>query len=117
VRFILRFRKESKRATNASKIIIDKRETKNNAKEARETRVEAKRTKINAKASAKANARATTIATTTTTIIANKKQLLRLHKQFACMYINFVFKITSILSSYLLLFDNLRDYANNALYN
>jgi len=113
VHFILRSRKESKKATNANKITIDKREAKNNARETKETKVEAKKTKANIEA----NARATTIATTTTTIAINKKQLLRMRERFACTHVSFVLKITSMLLSYLLLFNNSQRYASNTLYN
>jgi len=108
MRFILRLKRKSKKATSANKITINKREIKDNARKAKKT-----------KASAKANAKAKAIITTITTIIiaTNKKQLLKLHNQFAYMYVNLVFEITSILLSCLLLFNNLREYANNALYN
>jgi len=60
MRFILRFKKKSKKATNANKIIINKREAKDNARKAKKIRVEARRTRVDAKANVKANARATT---------------------------------------------------------
>jgi len=114
MRFILRFKRELKRATNASKIIIDKREVKNKVKKTKKTKAKAKRTKTNTKVNVKTNARATTIITTTTTTTTNKK---RLSEQFACTYINLVFKTTLMLLSYLLLFNNSRKCANNALYS
>jgi len=117
VRFILRFRRKSRKATNASKIIIDEREAKNNAKEIKETRVKAKKTKASTKANAKANARATTIVATIATTIIDKKRLSKLREQFVCIYINLVLEITSIILSCLLLFNNLRKYVSNILYN
>jgi len=113
MRFKLRFKRRLRKATNASKITINKREARNNAKEAKEIKVKARRTKT----SAKANARATTITTTTTIIIINKKRSSKLCKQFACTYISFVLETTLMLLSYLLLFNNSREYINNALYN
>ena len=112
IRSILRFKRKLRKATSASKIIINKREAKDDAREARETKVEAKKTKANIEASAKANARATTTTTTT-----NKKQLLKLRERFACTYVNLVLEIALILLSYLLLFNNLRKCASNTLYN
>jgi len=107
VRSILRFKKELRRATNASKIIINKREAKNNAKETKEIRVKARRTRVDTKVNARASAKATTTITTTTTIIiTNKKQLLRLREQFAYTHISLVLETTLILLSYLLLFNN-----------
>jgi len=117
----LRSRKELKRATNASKIIINEKEARNNTKERRKIKVKVRKTKASTKASAKANARATIIIVTTiittTTIIIDKKRLLKSHKQFACTYVNLVFEIVSILLNYLLLFNNSREYASNTLYN
>jgi len=112
--FILRFKKELRRATNASKIIINKKEAKDNAKEAKEIEVETKRTKASTKASARANAKATT---TTTTITINRKQLSKLRKQFVYTHLSLVLEIASILSSYLLLFNNSRECASNTLYS
>jgi len=103
--FILRFKRKSKRATNASKIIIDEREAKNNAREA-------KRTKVDARVDAKA-----TTTTTIATIATNKKQLLKLRKQFACTHISLVFEIASILLNCLLLFNNSQKCINNTLYS
>jgi len=117
VHFILRFKRRSKRATNASKLIINKREARDNIKEARKTKVKTRKTKASTRASAKANAKATITTTTTTTITINKKQLSKLRKQFAYIYVNLVFKITLILLSYLLLFNNLRECASNTLYS
>jgi len=113
IRFILQSKKESRRATNASKIIIDKREAKDNARETRKIEVETRSTKSNART----NAKATIIVATTTITIVDKKQLSKLHKQFACTYISFALEIASILLSCLLLFDNLQEYANNTLYS
>jgi len=113
----LQFKRKSKRATSANKIIIDKKEVKNDAKEARKIEVEAKRIKLDAKLDAKANAKATTTTTTITITITNKKQLLRLREQFVCTYVNLVFEIISILLSCLLLFDNLQKYTSNTLYS
>jgi len=115
--FILQSKRELRRATNANKIIIDKREAKDNAREAREIEVKARRTKANTKANARANAKATTIATITTTIAIHKKQLSKLRKRFACTYVSLVLKIASMLLSCLLLFNNSRKYINNTLYN
>jgi len=115
--FILRFKKELRRATNASKIIINKKEAKDNAKEAREIEVETKRTKASTKASARANAKATTTIATTTTTTINRKQLSKLRKQFVYTHISLVLEIASILSSYLLLFNNSRECASNTLYS
>jgi len=117
VRFILQFKRKSKRATNTSKIIIDKRKARDNAKEAREIKVKAKITKVNTKANARASARATTTIATITTIIANKKQLSKLCERFACTHVSLVFEIVLILLSCLLLFNNLRECASNALYS
>jgi len=102
IRSILRFKRKLRKATSASKIIINKREAKDDAR----------KTKANIEASAKANARATTTTTTT-----NKKQLLKLRERFACTYVNLVLEIALILLSYLLLFNNLRKCASNTLYN
>jgi len=116
VRFILRFKRKSRRATSASKTTINKREAKSNAREAKETKVEAKRTKVDTKANAKANARVTTIATTTTTT-TNKKQLSKLRRQFVYTYINLVLETILMLLSCLLLFNNSQEYINNTLYS
>jgi len=119
IRFILRFEKESKKATNANKIIIDKREAKDNAREAKETKIKAKKIEANIKANAEIDAKAIAIAiaTTTTTTTIDRKRLLKLRKQFACTYVNLVLEIASMLSNYLLLFNNSREYINNTLYN
>jgi len=114
VHFILRLEKELRRATSASKITINKRKTRDNAREARETKVETRKIETSTKTNAKVNTKATTTTTTTTT---NKKQLSKLCKQFICTYVSFVFEITLILLSCLLLFNNLREYTNNTLYN
>jgi len=120
MRFILRFKRKLKKATNANKIIINKREARDDAKEVRETKVEARKieanTRANARVDAKVNERAITT-TTTTTIIINRKQLSRLRKQFACTYISFVLETTLILLSCLLLFNNSRECVSNALYS
>jgi len=113
MRFILRFRKESKKTTNASKITIDRKEAKNDIKETKETRVKVRKTK----ASTRVNARATTTIVTTTTTITNKKRSSKLRERFICIYISFVFETTSILLSYLLLFNNSRECASNTLYS
>jgi len=113
MRFILRFRKELRKATSANKIIIDKKEIRDNAREAREIEVETRKTK----ASIEVDARATTIATTTTITITNKKRELKLRKQLVCTHVNFVLEITLILLSCLLLFNNLREYIDNTLYS
>jgi len=113
MRFILRLQKESRKATNANKITINKREAKNDAKEAKETKVKTKKTKTNIKASARVDAKAITIATTTTIITTNKKQSSKLCKRFACTHVSLVFEIASILLNCLLLFDNSRECANN----
>jgi len=105
------FYPQIKSNNNVNKIIIDKREAKDNIREARETKVKARRTRVDAKA----NAKATTTTTTTTTI--NRKQLSKLRKQFVCTHVNLVFKIMLILLGCLLLFNNLQECANNALYN
>jgi len=114
----LRLEKELRRATSASKITINKtinkRKTRDNAREARETKVETRKIETNTKTNAKANTKATTTITKTTT---NKKQLSKLCKQFICTHVSFVFEITLILLSCLLLFNNLREYTNNTLYN
>jgi len=115
VRSILRFRKELKKATNASKIIINEKEAKDDAREARETKTKARRTKTNTKANAKATIIATTTTTTTTTI--NKKQLSKSRKQFICTHVNLVLEIALILLSCLLLFNNSREYTSNTLYS
>jgi len=111
MRFILRSKKKSRKITNANKITIGEKKAKDNAKETRETKIETKRTK----ASAKANVEATTTTTTIATTTKNKKQLSKLHKQFVCTYVSFVLETTLKLLSYLLLFDNLRECANNTL--
>jgi len=117
MRFILRLRKELRRATNANKIIINKREAKDDTREARKARIETRRTKVNTKASARASVEATTTIAITTTITINKKQLLRLRKRFVCTHVNFVLETISILLNCLLLFTNSREYASNTLYN
>jgi len=114
VRSILRFRKELKKATNASKIIINEKEAKDDAREARETKTKARRTKTNTKANAKATI---IVTTTTTTTTINKKQLLKLRKQFICTHVNLVLEIALILLSCLLLFNNSREYTSNTLYS
>jgi len=70
MRSILQSRRELRRATNASKIIIDERDARNKAKEAKD-KIKTKVIKANTRVDARA------IVTTTTTII-DKKQLLRL---------------------------------------
>jgi len=95
IHFILQFKKES-------------RDTKNKARDARDEASEAKN-----KAKIEANARAiatTTIATT------NRRRLLKSREQFVCTHVSFVLETTLILLSYLLLFDNLQECANNTLY-
>jgi len=116
VHFILRLKKKLRKATNISKIIISKREARDDAREARKTRVKTRRIKVDTKASAKASAKATTTTITTTTT-TNKKQLLKLYKQFACTHVSLVLEIALILLSCLLLFNNLRKYASNTLYS
>jgi len=113
----LQFKKESRRATSASKTIINKKEARDNAKEAKEIEVEAKRIKVDTKVDAKASAKATIIAITIATTIVDTKRLLKSRERFACIYINFVLETTSILLSCLLLFNNSRKYTNNALYS
>jgi len=115
MRFILRSKRELRKTTNASKIIIDKKEARDDAREARETKVETKKIETSTKASAKANAKATI--TTTTTTIANKKQLSKSCERFAYTYVSFVLEIASMLLSYLLLFNNSRKCASNTLYS
>jgi len=100
VRSISRLKNELRRTKNANKITTNKREVK----KARETTIEAKTTRRSTKIDVEANA---IIATTTTTITTNKKRSLRLCKQFVYIYISFALKTTSILLSYLLLFNNL----------
>jgi len=117
MRSILRFKKESKRTTNASKIIINKKEAKDNTKEAKKSKIKIKKIRASTKASARANAKATTTIATIATIITNKKQLSKLYQQFACTHVSLVLETTLMLSSYLLLFNNLREYASNTLYN
>ncbi len=107
---ILRLKSKSKKAKSANKITTNKRETKKAKKakiKARKIKIKAKTIETNIKANAKANAKATT---TIATITIDKKCLLKLRKQFVCIYINFIFKTTLILLSCLLLFNNLQKY-------
>jgi len=113
IRFILQFKRKSKRATNASKTIINKKKAKDNAKKAKKTKTKTRKTKASAKASVEATTTIATITITTT----NKKQLSKLCEQFACTHVNLVFEIVLILLSYLLLFNNLRKYTSNTLYS
>jgi len=113
VRFILQFRKESKKATSANKIITSERKAKDNAREAREIKAKARKTKVDTRV----DARATTIIATIIAITTNRKQLLKLRKRFVCTHVSLVFEIASILLSCLLLFNNSREYISNALYN
>jgi len=117
MRSILQFEKRLRKTTSANKIITSEREARNNARETRKTKIEAKKTKANTKVDARASAKVTITTTTTTTITTNRKQLSKLRKQFACTYVSLVFEITSILLSYLLLFNNLRECASNTLYS
>jgi len=117
VRFILRFKRRSKRATNANKIIINKRKVRDNTREAREIEVKARKIEANIEIDAKVDAKTTTTITTTITTTTNKKQLLKLCEQFACTHVNFVFETILILLSCLLLFNNLQKYTSNTLYN
>ncbi len=92
---------------NINKIIIDKREIKKARKikvKIRETKIKTKIIEISTEANAKID---TKIIIATTTIIVNRKYLLKLRKQFIYIYISFIFKIVLILLSYLLLFNNL----------
>jgi len=103
---ILQSKSRLRRARNVGKITIDKKEVEK-AREieakAREARVEARIIEKSIEANVRANA--IVVATTTTTTI-NKKRLLKLRKQFVCIYISLIFKTTLILLSYLLLFNN-----------
>jgi len=101
MRFILQSKRGLKKTTSASKIIIDRKDAKDKASKTEE------------KAKARANARAATTTTTTTT---DRKQLLKLHKQFVCIYISLVLETVLILLNCLLLFDNLQECTNNTLY-
>jgi len=104
---ILQLKNKLRKAKSANKITTNKKKVKKTKKikiEARKTRIEARTIERNIKANAKTNA--TTIATTTTTT-TNRKYLLKLRKQFVCIYISFALKTISILLSYLLLFNNL----------
>ncbi len=105
--FILRLKNKLRRAKDIDKIITSEKEIKK-AREIeikiRETEIEAKTIKTSTKANARASAKAIAATAITTT---NKKYLLRLCEQFACTHISFVYKIVSILLSYLLLFNNL----------
>ncbi len=103
----MQLKSRSKRTKNINKIITNKREIKKAKKikiKIKKTNIEIKTTKTNIKANTKANTIATTIITTTT---IDRKYLLKLYKQFVCIYINFVLKIASILLNCLLLFNNL----------
>jgi len=117
VHFILRFKRKSRKTINANKIIINKREARDDTREAKEIEIKAKKTKANTRASARANAKTITITTIIATIAIDKKQLLKLRKQFACTLVNLVLEIILILSSCLLLVNNLRKYTNNTLYS
>jgi len=107
MRSILQLKNKLKKTKNVNKITTNKRKIKKTKKiemKTKETKIKAKIIKTSIEANAKTNAIATTTITTTTT---NKKRLLKLYKQFACIYISFVLKTTSILLSCLLLFNNL----------
>jgi len=106
-----------RKTTNANKIVIDKRQAKNNAKETKETKVKIKRTKANIEIDARVDIRATTTIVIVTTTITNKKRSLKLRKQFICTHVNLVLETTLILLSCLLLFNNSRKYINNTLYS
>jgi len=98
-----------KKTKNIDKITTSKREIEKAKEieieiETKETRIEAKTTKKSIEIDARANATTAVAAATTT---ANRKYLLKLYKQFVCIYISFVFKTVSILLSCLLLFNNL----------
>ena len=97
----------SRKIKSADKITTDKKEIKKTKEikiKTKETEIKTKIIEISTEIDARTNATAaTTIAITT----ANKKRLLRLCKQFVCIYISFVLKTVLILLSYLLLFNNL----------
>ena len=105
--FILQLENKSRKAKNANKITTNKKEVEKAKKieiEIKETKVETKTTKIDIETNAKTSATIVAIITTTTT---NRKRLLKLRKQFVCIYISLAFKIVLILLSCLLLFNNL----------
>ncbi len=103
----MQLRNKLKKAKNINKIITNKREVKKAKKieiKIKETKIKTKIIEKSIEANIKTNAKVVAI---TIIIIKNKKYLLRLRKQFACIYINFILKIILILLSYLLLFNNL----------
>ncbi len=108
MRSILQLENKLRKTKSANKIITSKKEIKKTKEikvKAKKTKIEAKIIKRNTRANTRANATTTTITTIITT--TNRKYLLKLRKQFVCIYINFVFKTMSLLLSYLLLFNNL----------
>ncbi len=104
---ILQSENRLRKTENADKIITDKKEVEKAKKikiETRKTKVEIKITKTNTETDAKTNAKTAAAAATA---IANRKCLLKLHKQFVCTYISFALKTVLILLNCLLLFNNL----------
>jgi len=103
----LQLKNKLRRTKNINKTTTIKRKIKKAKKikiETKETKIETKITKTSIKVNTKANTKA--IITIIRTTI-NRKYLLRLRKQFVCIYISLVFKIVLILLNYLLLFNNL----------
>ena len=104
---ILQLKNKSRKTKDANKTTTNRKEVEKAKKievKTRETKIEIKIIETSTEADAKTNAE--TIAITATTTV-NKKYLLRLCRQFVCIYISFVFKTILILSSCLLLFNNL----------
>lgn len=110
--FILQSKRESRKATNASKITINKKEVEDRARkikaEARETKIETRIIEENIEASAIATIAIATI---------DRKQLSKLRKQFVYIYVSLVLETTLMLLNCLLLFDNLQKYIDNTLYS
>ncbi len=104
---ISQLKNRSRKTKSANKIIINRKEIE----KAKEIKIKTRETKIETKTiekSIETDARAdTTTVAATATIITNRKRLLKLRKQFVCIYINFALKTVSILLSCLLLFNNL----------
>lgn len=115
--FILQSKRESRKATNASKITINKKEVEDRARkikaEARETKIETRIIETNIEAGAKATIIIATIAIAT----IDRKQLSKLRKQFVYIYVSLVLETTLMLLDCLLLFDNLQKYIDNTLYS
>ncbi len=104
---ILQSENRLRKTKDADKITIDRKEVKRAREikvETKETEVKIRTTETSTETDAKTDAKTIVAAATITT---DRKYLLKLRKQFVCIYISFVFKTVSILLSYLLLFNNL----------